>query len=467
VTLRAPLAALLVTTAAAAGCVYYNGLFNAEAAFRRAESARLGGAPDSALTGYAAAIEGAERAWRAEPAGPYAARALLLAARASLRHGEPGRARADLARLAALPAVDTLVAARADVLRGALLVLEQRPGEGLATLESAALPADDAEWRAEAWLWRARALDASGRFDEAWAAWDFAAVNEPGLRWSLEAERAGRAVDRDRASEASVSLGKLLDGRRGEAWVDTVLAVVERADRRWGPAVAAELLEPARLDRWGPEARDRVLLRQVELLLAGGDTVGADETLAWVAEGTTDAAPRARIELARLRLSRAGAFADLVPVRRLLLPITGHEAAEGLLVSMAETEVLAQWGTEGDVLAWFAAGEIARDALEARRLAAALFLTAAESDLQGEWTGKSLLAALTVSTEGELRERIRQRALGTRLDPWVERLRPGYVESGELERRDDELDRRVRDLRLRAAEESRRLLALTSTTDDA
>jgi hypothetical protein len=437
--------------------VYYNGLYNAEAAFQRGEAARLGGDAESARAAYAEAAEGATRAWAAEPEGRWAAPALLLAARAAVRTGEPRRIRAELDRLAMLPALDSVSEARARVLQGALLVVEHSPAQAIRVLESAGLAPEAGEWRAEAWLWKARALAALDRFDEAWTAWEFAAVHDADLRWVVEAERSAEAVRADRPGEASVALQHLLDRRQGQAWVDSVLVIADRAERRWGPSVAAELIEPARRDRWGPAARDRVMLRQVDLLLAARDTARADATLAWIAEGTTETAVSARIRLARVRLAGARGFADLVPIRRLLLPVADDSRARGLLLAMVETELLSRWGVDGDVLAWFSAGEVARDLLGARELAGALFLTAAESDPAGQWTGKSLLASLTVLGERTLRDRIRARALEYELDPWVERLTPGYLASDEFQRRELELAERVRELRLRASGEAERL----------
>jgi tetratricopeptide (TPR) repeat protein len=454
-------AAALFASGWASGCVYYNGLYNAETAFRRGEEARLGGDAVTALLAYAEAAEGATRAWRSEPEGRWAAPALLLAARAAVRTDDPRRARAELDRLAMLPALDSVSRERALVLRGAVLAVEHRPQHAVEMLDAARLAPGDTEWRAESWLWKARALAALDRFDEAWAAWDFAAVHDTDLRWVVEAERSAEAVRADRPGEASVALRHLLERRRGQAWVDSVLVVADRAERRWGPSVAAELIEPVRRDRWGPAARDRVMLRRVDLLLAARDTSRADEALAWIAEGTTETAVTARIRLARVRLAGARGFADLVRIRRLLLPVADDSRARDLLLAMVETELLSGWGVDGDVLAWFSAGEVARDRLGAGDLAGALFLTAAESDPEGRWTGKSLLASLTVLGEAGLRERIRARALGRELDPWVERLTPGYLASDEFQRREAELAERVRELRLRASGEAERLTTAT------
>ncbi len=450
---------LLALVTGVGGCVYYNGLYNAEVAFRQGDAALLRGDAAAARAAWAQAADGAERAWQADPEGGWADAALLLAAHSAVRSGDPRRARRELDALAALPQADSASAARARVLEGAVLFLERRPAGALEVLDHLALSAVDEEWHAEAWLWRARALSALGRFDEAWAAWDAAAVHRPALRGVVEAERAPRAVEADRPVEVAVSIEYLLAERRGEAWADSVLMTADRASRRWGPGFAANLLEPVRLDRWGPQARDRVMRRQVGLLLAAGDTSGADATLAWLADGTTGTAVTARIDLARLRLARASTFSDLVPIRRVLLPTASDPRARQLMLDMGETELLAGWGVEGDVLAWFSAGEVARDELGARGLAGALFLTAAESDLEGRWTGKALLAALTVFDERELRDRIRNRALGSRLDPWVARLTPGYVASEEFRRRETELASRVRDLRRRASAEAERIAA--------
>lgn len=447
---------LLALATASGGCVYYNGLYNAEVAFREGDDALLRGDVAAARTAWARAADGADQAWEADPDGGWADAALLLAAYSAVRSDDARLARRELAELAALPNPDSASIARARVLEGAVLFLERRPARALEILDDLELSSRDRQWTAEAWLWRARGLAALGRFDEAWAAWDAAAVARPALRPVVEAERVAHAVAADRPVETSVSIAYLLSDRRGEAWADSVLLAADRASRRWGPAFAARLVEPARRDRWGPEARDRVMRRQVGLLLAAGDTSGADATLAVLAEGTTETAVTSRVDLARLRLARSRTFSDLVPIRRVLLPVADDPRARDLMLRLVETELLAGWGVEGDVLAWFSSGEVARDELGSPGLAGALFLTAAESDADGRWTGKMLLAALTVLGERELRDRIRRRALGRQFDPWMDRLTPGYPASGEFRRRETELADRVRDLRRRAAVEAER-----------
>lgn len=453
---------------ASAGCVYYNALYNAELAFRRGEDARYRGASDSARVAYRLAAEGAERAWAGEPEGEWAALALLVAAHAALRTGEVAEARAHVAAFAALPAerVPDGFEGRFEVIRGAIEVLEFRAEAGLSRLERVRLDPLDGEWLAESWVWRGRALARLGRIDEAWAAFDFALEEATDLTLPLAAERAPIALEAGRPNETGAALERLLTSRRGAPWADTVLAVARGAERRFGAGLAAELLEPVRRDEWPADPRDRVLLAQVDLLLSAGDTAAADETLAWLAEGATDGAVEARLVRARLHVSRARVFGDLVPIRRMLLPVADVEVARGLLLDIAETELLAQWGTRGDVPAWFAAGEVARDELGAPGLAGALFLTAAEAGVDGPWVAKSLLAASTVLSERELRERLRRRALRLQLDPYVDRLTPGYLASDDFVRREAELAERVSELRVRAAAEALRLLAIQPGTSD-
>jgi predicted negative regulator of RcsB-dependent stress response len=457
-----------VLVTASAGCVYYNALYNAELAFRRGEEARLRGAADTATAAYRQAAEGATRAWAREPEGEWAARALLLAAHAAVRSGEVAEARRYLSALDELPGerVPESLAGRAEVVRGAVDVVELRLDAALDRLGRLRLDPLDREWLAESWVWRGRAFARLGRIDEAWAAFDFAISEEGGLRLPLAAERAPIALDAGRPNETAAALEVLLATRAGAPWIDTVLAVARRAEHRMGPGLAAEFLEPARSDAWPAGPRDRVLLAQVQLLLAAGDTAAADETLAWLAEGSTEGAVNARLARARLHLARALEFAELVAIRRMLLPIGGDEAARALLLDIAETELLALWGTEGDVPAWFAAGEVARDELRSPGLAGALFLTAAEAGFEGPWVAKSLLAASTVLGERELRERLRRRALRQQLDPYVDRLTPGYLASDDLVRREAELAERVRMLRVRAAAEALRISVLQPGSPD-
>ena len=167
---------VLALMTAGGGCVYYNGLYNAEVAFRRGDDALLRGDAAAARDAWAEATDGAERAWHTDPEGRWADAALLLAAHSAVRGEDPRRARGELAALAALPEIDSTSIARAEVLEGAVLVLERRPARALDLLDRLELSARDREWLAEASLWRARALAALGRFDEAWAAWDAAAI---------------------------------------------------------------------------------------------------------------------------------------------------------------------------------------------------------------------------------------------------------------------------------------------------
>jgi len=441
------------------GCVYYNGLYNAKEAFEAAERASLQGDPITARAGYEAAVEGAERAWIAEPEGGWADDALLLAARAALRLGDPTRAREAL-DLLDRDGADPEVLRRARILEGAIEVGIGRGAEAIERILPVLGSESSSLWLGEGHLWLARARFGVGQIVEGHLELDRAVEVNPDLRRAVALERLGYAIEQGDRGRAGRSAILLFRETKGAAWADSIEALAGSARRSWGPLDAAALLAPLRDGSWQPEARDRLLLARVQLLLSAGDSTAAAEELEWIARGSGERAVDARVQLADVQLALATTFTELVLVRRVLLPIASDPRGYERMLHIGEVEVLAGWGTQGDPVAFFAAGEVARDELGADRLARALFLTAAESDLEGPWSSKALLAVLALADEPQLQVRIRQRLANRRRDPYAERIQPGYTASELHELWETELTFRVRELRVAATEEARRYITL-------
>ncbi|MSR35268.1 MAG: tetratricopeptide repeat protein [Gemmatimonadetes bacterium] len=113
--------AALPLAAGAAGCVYLNGLYNAERAFDQAEQAQLLGRDSAAVAGWAEAEQKAERSWLMEPEGRWADRSRYVLGRARLRRGDFAGARAALEPVRAGTA-DPALRARATLYLGAVAV---------------------------------------------------------------------------------------------------------------------------------------------------------------------------------------------------------------------------------------------------------------------------------------------------------------------------------------------------------
>jgi hypothetical protein len=165
-----------------------------------------------------------------------------------------------------------------------------------------------------------------------------------------------------------------------------------------------------------------------------------------VADGFGDAAVRARVEMARWQLARAGDLSDLRDVLPVLLPAEDDPAASSLLASVRTTSELAEQGLS-EPLALFAAAETARDELGSPTLARGLFLAYVDETPESPWAAKALLAALTVTTDEGTRAWLRGRLEGRADSPYVLAAR-GEPAPG-LEPLEEELARRLQEMRTR------------------
>lgn len=210
---------------------------------------------------------------------------------------------------------------------------------------------------------------------------------------------------------AQVRLGAADDGL---ARLDSALAGPLDEDaagfaRLWRARAAFELGRPdawAELDAaattnaspWRAAALDGIAMRRAARLAEDGDTAGAIAEairLAGTAVAGEDAT-RLRLFAARLELARITEPGGLDRVRTMLGPVDGDAEAADLLRPVALVRHMAGQGAERP-LAYFAAAELARDALAARPLARHLFLAFADAEPDAVWAPKALLAAAALA----------------------------------------------------------------------
>ena len=399
------------------GCVYYNSIYNAEQAYDQAEAHRRAGRDSLAAASYQDVIRKAAEGYRRDPEGQWAPDALFLLGRARLRMGETGAAQA---------AFETAEA------------LAEEPGDSLAILVYRAVAAEQIGDRegalrlvnralgglssgpalADGHLLRGRILLEEGQRDGGWWDLDRAPSVDAGTRVEAGLARLRWAVELDEPRRASEALTRLLKSSEAAPSLDSVAVLAHAAALQWGPSVVAGFLAGADSADWGRVGRARIRLTRAVLLEQAGDTAAASQAAWAVARGIGEGAGEARLWLAKVRLVRARDLAELAAVRGLLLP-AGEQPAVGELVELIdEVDRLTALGLE-ESLGWFAAGEIARDDLQAPILSRGLFLAYADADPREPWAAKALLAAIDVSPGEGDRAWLRGRLEVHRESPYV------------------------------------------------
>jgi hypothetical protein len=429
----------------AAGCVYYNSLYNAEQLFEAGRRAHREGHDSLARDHFSQVVVKAARGYRQEPEGEWADDALLLLGRAYLELGDLRNGRSALEQAEALATRDDVRTA-ARLYLGVSYVQAGDTATALPLLNGSLDDLSGGEWAAEGHLWRARVLLGAGETSSGW--WDLerSGVLDDGLRMDAALERVRWGVQLDDRSQAARGVGQLLTYAEAGQRVDTVLALVRGAADRWGPDVAASLLAGADTSRWQRNPRGLVQLGRAGLLREAGDTAGAERLVHGVADGYGASAAEARVALGAAQLREARDLLDARDALPLLLPALSAPDVAALVDGLEELERLAERGL-ADPLAWFAAGELARDRLGAPELARGLFLAYADQSPTDAWTPKALLAALGVTTDEGGRAWLRGRLEGRAESPYVLAAR-GEPAPG-LEALEEELARRLQEMTAR------------------
>ena len=388
----------------AAGCAYFNALYNARRAFEDAQAARLQDQPLEAASGYREAIDKAARSYRSDETGRWADDALYIMGRAYFHSGDWARSQAALERLLATSS-DSGMHAGARVYLGGVALATGRRDLGIRLLDDALGEVPDAMLRAEAHLWRARAAFDAGRAQEGWAGLDRSEEASRELGVPVALERLVRGLENDHFEHARAGAATVLEQASGEAWADTVFAAVERASALWGAGPAAAMFAAAERSGWTPAMRNRVRLERARLLARAGDTVAASEMAGEVAGGDDRIAREARIALGRWRLNSVDRLEEFEEVRAILLPAIALSEALRLIDYMEHVGLFVERAaTAGDHLALFAGAELARDSLGSPHLARQLFTLYADRDRGSPWEAKALMAAVELTDAADERQ---------------------------------------------------------------
>ena len=420
--MRAPVrragAALTGILVIGTACTYYNNsLYNAEHLFEDAERHRREGRDSLAAPLYADVVRKAAHGFRSDPEGGWAYEATFLLGRAHLRSGDFEAARAAFRhngrlantpdeRLSALVYIGILEAAAGD--RAAAISLFNE------ALAGTTVPAA----RGEGHLHRGVMMLASGYPDGGWWDLDRAAAEHPPLRVEATLERFRWAVRLDDRRRAEESVQRLLTYPEAAARADAFLEVLRSAEERWGSVSVSELL--GRIDEaaWERDVRDRMALEHGRVLRRAGRTLDSERRARQVADGRGPSAAEARVTLAGWALSEADDVGDAYALRPLLLPSLDVPEVADLVAAIDQFESLAFAGVDAP-LAWFLAGEVARDRLGAPRVARELLLAYANAAPNEPWAPKALLAALQLTEEESARAELRARLEAHRRSPYV------------------------------------------------
>lgn len=435
---------LIVVAALSSGCVYYNGIYNAQNLYDDAERLRLSGADSLALVRYEDVVRKAATGFRRDAEGPWADEALYLIGRSRLRMGALQAARAALLQTIALTDDEQIRLGAVLYIGAADLQVGDTQG-GTALINQALQGLNEGPALAEAHLLRAGVLLEVGETDAGWWDLDRAADLDSGLRVDAAMQRVHWGVFHGDLSRTREGARRLLSYPEAAQRRDSVVALLRWTSQRWGREEVASLLGDSEY-AWGRMARGDALLARAQLLYDVGDTAAARLQAERVAGGFGEVAAEGRILLARWIMEGSRELRSIENARRVLLASEEHPEVVSFLGALEETETLTELGFT-EPLAWFAAAEVARDGLEAPGLARGLFLAYADGDHNEPWVPKALLAALAVSPEEGDRAWLRGRLEGRSESPYVLAARgesaPGFeVLEEELARRLSELKSR-------------------------
>jgi len=440
-----PGAAAVLASLLLGGCVYYNSLYNAEHLFERGESHRLSGRDSLARADYEEVVAKAAKAFRMAPEGEWADDALLLMGRAYLRVGDLRAARAALEEAERI-SDDDQVRLGAKVYLGACYVEAGDFPAAIGLLDEALARLRPGHVLAEGHLWRARALLEHGEQEAGWWDLDRAAAGSGPVRVAAAMERIVWGVHYDDRRRAEEGMNRLFAISGAGQRPDTVVALAGLTAERWGPSAAVQILAGVDTTRWSQGARGKVRLERARLMREAGDTAGARTGVEHVADGFSEAAVDARLDLARWTLAHARSLAEVRDAEAVLLPAEDAPEGRELIDAIREIEGLVDVGLS-DPLGWFAAAEVARERLGASMLARGLYLAYADEVPDDPWAAKALLAALDLTTDEGGRAWLRGRLEGRSTSPYVLAAR-GEPAPG-LEPLEEELSRRLQEMRTR------------------
>lgn len=400
-----------------AGCLHHNVVHNARSLYADAEELRRNGQDSLARTVYQDVVRKTGQALRSRPDGEWAEEARSLLGRSHLRLGAY--------RPATLLLEDLVTTASSPSLRldaeAHLAMVAAETGhedEALKRAERVLVDSASAPATAAAHLVKGRILASRGFMERAWWEFDRAVDAAPHLRVEVGLERMVASLRLADAPRARAAFEEVLANDRAAVRVDSVLTLLDHAAGRWGPAGAAELVDAVDNSAWAREPRSRVALARARLLDRAGEGGAALDAVRDVTSGLGSSAAEGRLMLARWRLADAADLSIVPELRSLLLPSASDPRVAEMLGAVDRLERLADLGLE-EPLAWFSAGEVARDDLGARLIARGFFLAYVDQAPAAPWAPKAILAAIAVTSDEEDRAWLQGRLEGHADSPYV------------------------------------------------
>jgi tetratricopeptide (TPR) repeat protein len=388
---RRVLVTRLLTAGLLGGCVYYNGMYNANRLAESARKAEREGRTFEANNLWGQVATKAESVVVRHPTSKYAEEAAVLRGVALARLGQCDQAMGSLSRM-------TMLAAGSDLTEDAVLATGrcQLAQGNLAAADAAfsqLLQSKSRERRREAHLQHAGILRRAGHYQDALSA--LGDYREP----AANTERILALAGAGRVPEALALADSLMTkGDTTRRW-DSVVVALGRQD----PSAASSLVERMRrLPNRSSETRARWLLED-GLRMLGTDSSRAAKRFrnAVAAGGSGNAAGQASLALVRLELTRVSQPEDLPAVMGTLKGLAerfetvSHEVTRlGATVGSVHTATtsVTPETPQGD-LRLFLAAESARDSLSAPRLAESIFRRIVDQWPTSLYAPKAILAA--------------------------------------------------------------------------
>jgi len=388
---------LLLASGLLAGCVYYNGMYNAKRLARSAQKAEREGRTFDASNLWGQVVTRAESVVVRHPESKYVDEALVLQGIALARLRQCPSAVSPLGRVALLPANSDLAEEAALALGRCQMELGSSAAADVAFAR--VVDSRNPARRESARLYRARALRLTGRHQQALSL--LAATPGP----AVQEERLLALAGLRRRPEALGLLDSIVARSDSTTAWDSLLAALGREN----PIVASDLL-----DRLGsrpgvqPAVQARRLLDDA-LRLAPADSARAAARIrqAMRAGAGTPSGDQAELRLLRLDLTRVRDASELAPhaaaLQQVIIRKSSSAADAGQLhSSVVQVKSAADSSGPGVPradLRVFLAAEVARDSLAASSLAASLFRRVADDWPDSPYAPKALIAGQALAPE--------------------------------------------------------------------
>jgi tetratricopeptide (TPR) repeat protein len=380
---------LTLMTALLGGCVYYNGMYNANRLANSARKAEREGRTFEANNLWGQVATKAESVVVRHPRSKYAEEAAVLRGVALARLGQCDQALGPLSRA-------TLAGKPGDLTEDALLAtgrcqlaLDNIPAGEAAF--SQLLDSKDRDRRREAHFQHAKLLRQSGRYQEALRALE--GVKDP----RADSERILALAGVGRVPQALALADSLIAKRDTTRPWDSLMVLMGQQN----PAAASQLLDRIRPLPVRSEIQARRLLED-GIRLASTDTARAGARLREVVSigGHNDAAGRASLQLILLDLRHARRVEDLPPVVEALKSVSEHfetvtyecTLLGGTVGGIHNAATSVTWETPRGDLRLFLAAEASRDSLRAPALAEGLFHRILDDYPNSAYAAKVVLA---------------------------------------------------------------------------